>query len=192
MKVLNTRRTGLIAFFTSLTAILAQITIYLPFTPIPITLQTLAVILSGIIGGALVGFLSQVIYIVFIMLGLPLAAGFKGGLVVLLGPTAGFLYGFPIASTLSGLIEFRGKSRFRLFLASMLGVFAVYPTGLLWLSLMYGVRDELAIIGLLPFIPGDIVKAIIASEIAYRVKKLNLLSENTEPPKPKYFSYSSS
>jgi len=56
MKVLNTRRIGLIAFFTSLTAILAQITIYLPFTPIPITLQTLAVILSGIIGGALVGF----------------------------------------------------------------------------------------------------------------------------------------
>jgi len=60
------------------------------------------------------------------MLGLPLAAGFKGGLVVLLGPTAGFLYGFPIASTLPGLIGFRDKGRFRLFLASMLGAFAVY------------------------------------------------------------------
>ena len=59
MIVLNTRRIGLIAFFTLLTAILAQITVYLPFTPVPITLQTLAVVLSGIIGGALVGFLSH-------------------------------------------------------------------------------------------------------------------------------------
>ena len=59
MIVLNTRRIGLIAFFTLLTAILAQITVYLPFTPVPIILQTLAVVLSGIIGSALVGFLSH-------------------------------------------------------------------------------------------------------------------------------------
>ena len=192
MSILDARKIGLVAFFTSLTAVLAQITIYLPLTPIPITLQTLAVVLSGIIGGAVVGFLSQAMYIALIMFGLPLAAGFKGGLAVLLGPTAGFLYGFPIASTLSGLIGFRSKSRFRMFLASILGVFAVYPTGFLWLNLVYNVKSELAIVGLLPFIPGDVVKAVIASEIAYRVKKLSLFSKSTESSKPKYFSYSSS
>ena len=68
-----------IAAYTSLTAVLAQITIYLPFTPIPITLQTLAVVLSGILGSPLIGFISQITYLALIASGLPIAAGFKGG-----------------------------------------------------------------------------------------------------------------
>ncbi len=176
MKILDARRICLVVFFTSLTAILAQITIYLPFTPIPITLQTLAVVLSGIIGGALVGFLSQVMYIALIILGFPFAAGLKGGLVVLLGPTAGFLYGFPVAATISGLIAGRigNKTRKQLLLTSLVGVFSVYPTGLLWLNLVYGIKENLLSITILPFIPGDVVKAFIASELAYRITRIRL------------------
>ncbi len=170
------RKVVFVAIFTSLTAVLAQITLYLPFTPIPITLQTLGVVLSGILGGVLLGFLSQIMYLALIAMGLPIAAGLKGGVVVLLGPTAGFLYGFPIAAAISGLIagKIGNKSRKQLLLASLIGVFSVYPTGLLWLNLVYGVKENLLNVSVLPFIPGDVVKAFIASEIAYRITRIRL------------------
>jgi len=170
------RKVVFVAIFTSLTAVLAQITLYLPFTPIPITLQTLGVVLSGILGGVLLGFLSQIMYLALIAMGLPIVAGLKGGVVVLLGPTAGFLYGFPIAAAISGLIagKIGNKSRKQLLLASLIGVFSVYPTGLLWLNLVYGVKENLLNVSVLPFIPGDVVKAFIASEIAYRITRIRL------------------
>lgn len=164
-----------IAIFTSLTAVLAQITIYLPFTPVPITLQTLGVVLSGILGGPSVGFLSQLMYLVLIAFGFPIAAGFKGGVAVLLGPTAGFLFSFPIGALVSGIMALKNTSRVRMIMSSLVGVFSVYPIGLLWLATVYNVRENLLAVGLLPFIPGDIVKAIIASEIAYKIRKLKLI-----------------
>ncbi len=170
------RKVVFIAVFTSLTAVLAQVTLYLPFTPIPITLQTLGVVLSGILGGALLGFLSQIMYLALIAIGLPVAAGLRGGIVVLLGPTAGFLHGFPVAAAISGLIagKIGNKNRKQLLLASLVGVFSVYPTGLLWLNLVYGVEENLFSVSFLPFIPGDVIKAFIASEIAYRITRIRL------------------
>ena len=161
-----------IAAYTSLTAVLAQITIYLPFTPIPITLQTLAVVLSGILGGPLIGFASQITYLALIASGLPIAAGFKGGITALIGPTAGFLYGFPIAALTSGILAGKSISRTRIALSAIAGIFSVYPTGLLWLYLVYNIRENLLAIALLPYIPGDVAKAILAAETAYRIKKL--------------------
>ena len=170
--VSKAKNVAYIAAYTSLTAVLAQITIYLPFTPIPITLQTLAVVLSGILGGPLIGFASQITYLALIASGLPIAAGFKGGITALIGPTAGFLYGFPIAALTSGILAGNSTSRARIALSAIAGIFSVYPTGLLWLYLVYNIRENLLAIALLPYIPGDVAKAILAAETAYRIKKL--------------------
>lgn len=162
-----------ISIYASLTAILAQVSIYIPFTPIPITLQTLSVVLSGVLGGPIIGFLSQTTYLILIASGLPVAAGFKGGISVLIGPTAGFLYGFPLAALISGLLAGSSRNKFKIMLSTVVGIFSVYPTGLLWLFLVYNIKENILAVALLPFIPGDLVKAILASEIAYRVKQLH-------------------
>ena len=160
-----------------ITGIMAQIIIPLPWTPVPITAQTFAVLCSGLFLGKKYGCLSQILYIVLGIAFVPWFGGMTGGLEVFLGSTCGFLIGFVIASYFIGAItEKYAKARNFTRMAVVIGIanFAlIYIPGLiglaLWMSLTQGatigVVDLLAM-GLIPFIAGDIVKILGAASVS--------------------------
>ncbi len=158
------------------TGIMAQIIIPLPWTPVPITAQTFAVLCSGLFLGKKYGCLSQILYIVLGVAFIPWFGGMTGGLDIFLGSTFGFFIGFVIASYFIGAItEKYAKARNFTSMAIVIGVanFAlIYIPGLaglaLWSSLTgttLGVVD-LLMMGLVPFIAGDIVKILGAASVS--------------------------
>ncbi|AEV16155.1 MAG: biotin transporter BioY [Thermus sp.] len=155
-----------------LVALTAQVALPLPFTPVPITLQTLGVLLVGAALGSRLGFLALTAYLLEGAMGLPVFAGGTGGLAKILGPTGGFLLAFPLAAGLVGLlVERLGLDRKPLgtLLAMLLGNALLYLLGLPWLAAwLAGVgkfagTGALLAMGLFPFLPGDLVKAVLAA-----------------------------
>jgi len=145
-------------------ALTAQATIYLPFSPVPVTGQTLAVLLVGALFGSQRGSASVLLYLWEGAIGLPVFAGNYGGLLPLIGPTGGYLIGFVIAAYLVGFLSERGWDRhFHTTLITMLlGSGVIYLCGLAWLVTFTGV-DKVLIMGFYPFLPGDILKLFIAT-----------------------------
>jgi len=143
---------------------MAQVRIPLPFTPVPLTGQTFAVLLSGIALGSRRGMASMLFYLVVGVLGLPVFAGGASGLATLGGPTGGYLVGFIGAAFVVGyLAERRLDRKIRsVWLVFLAGELVIYLFGLPWLSLFVGVHKVL-IAGLLPFLPGDILKLVAAT-----------------------------
>lgn len=164
------------SMFGALTAIGAYIIIPLP--PVPITLQTLFLNLSGALLGGYLGALSQVVYILLGVIGLPVFAGGKAGLGVLLGPTGGYLFGFILGAYIVGkLIAVKKKPGFVWTVCAMLmGMVVIYGLGILQLTLVARLSWQKAVaVGALPFIPGDIVKIVLASLIYLNVRdKINI------------------
>lgn len=166
---------GLAALGAALTGVSAQISIPLPFTPVPITLQTFTVLVTGVALGARVGGLSQVLYVGAGAGGVPWFEGFGAGLGALAGPTGGYLIGFPVAAALAGYAVDRYPITRRLpVLALVLGVAnaVVFATGLpwlyAWLTLVSGetlTLYELGVAGLFPFVPGGVAKVIGAAVV---------------------------
>lgn len=149
----------------ALTALLAQISIPLPFTPVPITLQTMGVLLVGSALGSRKGALSLLVYAVAGLVGLPVYAGGVGGAIHLFGATGGYILGFVAAGFLSGYLAEHGWDRERkVVLAMLLGDAVIFAVGLPWLGAFVGFSKVLAF-GLLPFIPGEIVKILAASGV---------------------------
>src|SRR5215208_6670677 len=126
------------ALMAAVTAVAAQIAIPLPFSPVPFTLQVLAVILSGLLLGPRYGALAQVVYVLLGAVGLPVFAQFSGGLGVVLGPTGGYLLSYPVAAAVAGLAAGAARSapRARALLSSfLLGCVAlavIYAVGAGW------------------------------------------------------------
>ncbi|MBI4722242.1 MAG: biotin transporter BioY [Candidatus Stahlbacteria bacterium] len=147
------------------TAFGAWVKIHIPGTPVPITLQTLFVLLGGAMLG-IYGGLAQLIYVMLGSLGIPIFACGIG----LLGPTGGYLIGFIVASTVVGAI-IRHKSSFNWIIFSMIvGTGIIYLFGILQLGLFLPTGFKTVIsLGILPFIPGDIAKLCIASIIYSKV-----------------------
>ena len=149
-----------------LTGLGAQLRIYLPFTPVPITGQVFFVLLSGTLLGRYGG-LSQAIYLGIGCLGVPWFAGMRGGTEVLIGITGGYIIGFIIASTIIGFFtEGYLKARsFKFQLSLMLiGIGIIYTFGAIQFSLITHTDfQKTMILAVIPFIPLDIFKAIIAS-----------------------------
>ena len=159
------------------TGIMAQIIIPLPWTPVPITAQTFAVLCSGLFLGKKYGCLSQILYIVLGVAFIPWFGGMTGGLNIFLGSTFGFFIGFVIASYFIGLItEKYAKARSFTKMAIVIGIanFAlIYIPGLaglaLWSNLTQGATIgivDLLMMGLVPFIIGDIVKILGAASVS--------------------------
>lgn len=144
-------------------ALSARVRIDLPFTPIPITGQTFAVLLIGAALGARRGALSLAAYLVEGAAGLPMFAGGTCCLHVLAGPTGGYLLSYPLAAGVTGWLAERGWDRkpVTTALAMLAGNVVIYLVGLSWLALFVG--GNVFVAGLLPFIPGDIVKLILAT-----------------------------
>ena len=147
----------------------------MPFSPVPVTGQTLAVLLVGASLGARLGAASVVLYIVEGIAGLPVFAGGTAGLLRLSGPTGGYLIGFVAAAFVVGLLAERGWDRriWTAAIAMLVGEVVIYVFGLSWLSrfpLPAGVLDA----GLWPFVAGDIYKLVVAALLlpsAWRVAR---------------------
>ena len=171
MKKINIRQMTLVSLFAALTAVGAFISI--PLYPVPLTLQTLFTLLSGMTLGCVLGALSQIIYVLLGIVGLPVFAGFKAGIGILFGPTGGYLLGFIISAYIIGrMIELKEeKNIFYYFLVGLLGTIIIYIIGVAQLSLVTGIGVKKAVaVGMLPFLPGDMLKIIAASFIAHKLK----------------------
>ena len=148
---------------SALIALAAQVRIPLPFSPVPVTGQTFAVLLVAAALGRL-GLASVIAYLVEGAIGLPAFAGGASGLAYLTGPTGGYLIGFALAAAVVGSAAERGWDR-RLgsaLAAMLLGEIAIYVCGLAWLA-RFVPADRLLDAGLLPFIPGDLYKMVLAA-----------------------------
>jgi biotin transport system substrate-specific component len=146
------------------TALAAQIAIPVPWSPVPLTGQTFAVLLSGAVLGARRAFLAQALYLAEGATGLPVFAGGAAGLAIFAGPTGGYLAAFPFAAALTGALAERGwDRRFVTMMAAMLlGSAVIFALGLIQLS-RFVQPGQLLAAGLLPFVPGDLVKSALAS-----------------------------
>ena len=149
---------------SALIAASAWIAVPLPFSPVPVTAQTFAVLLVGSVLGARRGAAAALAYLGEGALGLPVFAGGSGGAHVLAGPTGGYLAGFVAGAWLCGLLAGRGWDRrvVTTVLSMALGNLAILAPGLLWLSRFVGSGRVLAL-GLAPFLPGDAVKIATAA-----------------------------
>ncbi len=151
--------------FAALISLGAYIAIPIPGTPVPIVLQNMFIILAGFILGPWWGLVAVVFYLLLGTVGIPVFSGGTGGLVKFAGPTGGYLIGYLPGVIIFGLLSRLGKSKwFFNIIAGILGMVAVYALGVLRLKAVLGIDWTKAIAtGLLPFIPGDIAKIIIAS-----------------------------
>ncbi|MCH7858357.1 MAG: biotin transporter BioY [Candidatus Marinimicrobia bacterium] len=151
----------------------AQVALPLAFSPVPITGQTLAVLLVGALMGRVRGGVVMLLYLAEGVAGLPVFAGGGAGAAHLLGPTGGYLVGFVVAATVTGYLAERGwDRRFGTTLAAMLlGTVAIFVVGLAWLGLFTGTENLLAM-GLYPFVPGAIAKIIVAAALVPQGWKL--------------------
>ena len=153
------RSAFLVGLFALLTALGALIRIPLPFTPVPITLQTFFVLLSGVILGTTRGTLSQVAYVTAGAAGLPIFAGMTFGFAMLFGPTGGYLVGFVLAPAVVNYVLSGSSSRWRLVLSAAAGTLVIFLVGNLWLwNLTGGGITDTLLLGLVPFIPGALIK----------------------------------
>jgi len=157
-----------------LISLFAQVSIPLPFTPVPITLQCHMILLIAAVLGSKRGALATMAYLTQGMLGLPVFAGGKAGILCLAGPTGGYLVGYVAAAFLTGyLVErMKEKSSARVLLAMAAGNGLIYLTGISWLSTFVGWTSAF-MLGVVPFIVGDMVKLFIAIKA---MKTLRFLS----------------
>lgn len=157
------RDLGLVLTGTLFTGAMAQIKIPLSFTPVPLTGQTFAVLLTGAALGSQRGAVSMMLYLMLGGLGLPFFAGGQSGLAYLSGPTLGYLIGFVMAAWLVGRLTERGLERSleTSLLPFLAGTVVIYLFGAGWLALLLGVQKAL-LFGVLPFIIGDMIKIALA------------------------------
>ena len=173
------------ALFAAIIAVFAQITIPLPFSPVPITGQTLAIGLAATILGSRYGTLSVAIYLLLGAVGVPVFAGMSGGLGALIGPTGGFLIGFlPTAFIIGYYLEKTSFTVKQAIVANLIGVIITLAFGTVWLKFALQMTWMVAITaGATPFIPLGIVKAVLAAAggiaVRNRLKAARLLTVQT-------------
>jgi biotin transport system substrate-specific component len=164
-------RAGAVAFVTALTAAAAQVSVPLPFTPVPFTFQPMIVLVGGAVLGARLGVMSQVMYLGLGIAGLPVFAAsptLPQGIGRLLGPTGGYLMAYPAAAFIAGWLAERGLDRryFTAVFAMLCGLGVIFAGGVAWLALViqpaHGLSGALAA-GFLPFILADLLKLLVAA-----------------------------
>ena len=169
----KTRPLTLMALFTALTAICSWISIPLPFTEIPINLATFSVILAGTLMGRKYGITSMLIFLLLGAFGVPVFHNFTGGFGILAGPTGGFLIGYIFLALCTGLYK---DKNLNYFIAVFLGEVILYSFGMIWFIISTNSSLSVAFIScVLPFIPGDIIKIILARTICIRIEKTHIL-----------------
>ena len=164
----RSRAIGIAAVAVAL-ALSAQFAVPLPGTPVPLTLQPFVVVLAGLLIGPLDAAAAMVLYLVAGAAGAPVFAPMGApGLARLLGPTGGYLLAYPVAAAVAGWLG-AGRERFvaRL-VAAIAGILVLYLGGLSQLSIITGSLTAAAVIGVLPFVAADLLKAIVAAALSGR------------------------
>ncbi|HYN85029.1 MAG TPA: biotin transporter BioY [Pyrinomonadaceae bacterium] len=159
---------ALVLGFSLFVALSAQVVVPLPWTPVPLTGQTFAVLLTGALLGPRLGALALAAYLVEGALGLPFFRGGNGGAHYLIfSPTAGYLLSYPLAAYLTGRLAERGwDRRYPWAAAAMaLGSLVVLACGWAWLAVVTGSGSEAFRLGVLPFLPGDALKVALAAAV---------------------------
>jgi len=171
MRARNTRLLTLSALLCALLCVLAQIQIPLP--PVPVSLSLLAVHLCGALLGSRWGAAAVGCYVFLGAVGVPVYAGFGGGVSVLFGPTGGFLLGYiPCALAVGMLSQRLGFSRRQLCLSMAAGTLLCYAAGAAWFMLVTGSTLWGCLTAcVLPFIPGDMIKIALAAALCLRLQK---------------------
>lgn len=193
--------TGLaqIAVFVGIIAALGLVpAVSVPGVPVPITLQTLGVMLAGAVLGWRRGTVSVLVFVLLVAMGLPLLAGGRGGLGVFFAPSAGFLIGFPVAALVIGWLTERFNAARSLPKAIVINVFGgivvLYAFGIAGMSIMGQLPLAKAAAAALVFVPGDVIKAAIAAVVARGVHQAlpDLLPDSPRPQREPEPSASSS
>jgi len=162
------------SLMAALIAVGAYLQIPLPLGPVPLVLQNLFVLLAGLLLGSRWGLASVGIYLLVGAIGLPVFIGGKGGLAHFLGPTGGYLLGFGACALVTGYVAERLRApNLKDVLAVVLGSVAIYVFGVPWLKLVTGMSWEKAlIVGVVPFLPGDAIKAAAAILLARAIRPM--------------------
>jgi biotin transport system substrate-specific component len=164
------RRSLVILAGALVVALSAQVAIPLPITPVPVTLQVLAVLVVGGMLGPKAGAASMVLYLALGVAGLPVfAPGGAPGFARLLGPTGGYLLAYPLAAALVGQLSISGRSGSRLLLGLLLATAAIHLGGIAQLAVLSGDLAWAIRAGSLPFLPFDLVKLVAAALILRRL-----------------------
>ncbi|WP_252230659.1 biotin transporter BioY [Clostridium sp. ZBS15] len=157
--------------FAVITAICAQISI--PFFQVPFTMQVFAIVLSAVILGYKKAFISQIIYILLGAIGLPVFAGFKGGIQALLGPTGGYITSFLLMVLIIGYFsEKYNDNYFIISFSGTLGIIICYIIGTAQLAFILNITFSSALkIGVLPFVIFDLAKIFLGVFLGINIKK---------------------
>ncbi len=147
--------------------------IFLPFYPVPITAQSLGPMLAGSILGAKKGALSCILFILIMLTGLPIMAGARAGIGIIMGPTGGFILCFPLSAYIIGLLLNGHKCNVVWTCIYIIfgGIIVLYVVGVLWVSMLFDIQLHKAFLASLMFLPGDIIKAILAATTSVMIKK---------------------
>lgn len=172
----NTRDVVFIALFAAIVAALAIFPpITLPVVGVPITAQSLGVMLAGGVLGTVRGGLALMLFLALVAIGLPLLSGGRGGFGVFLGPSGGFLIGWIVAAFAIGYMTEKLWDRLTYAVALAIcfagGIVILYAIGVPWVAFAAEITLGAALTGSLPFIPGDIVKCLIAAAVIVVVKR---------------------
>jgi biotin transport system substrate-specific component len=157
--------------------VLALVSFPVPFSPVPFTLQVLGIYLAASILGPVYGASACAIYLLLGLVGLPVYAGATAGPTVLFGPLGGYLVSYPVAALAGGFVaRVRSSSAredaIRVLLCCALSIVIIYVIGVVWLSVYLGLGAyEGFLVGVVPFVPLDALKAIVAVAIASRVRR---------------------
>ncbi len=173
---MKTKDLAYIALFAAIVAVLGLLPpVPVPGIPVPITAQTLGVMLAGSVLGARRGGVALLAFLAVVAVGLPVLSGGRGGLGVFVGPSAGYLYSWPIAAFVIGLLTQLFWRRLNLawaLVANLVGgLLVIYAIGIPFTSLYADIPLWTSFTGALAFIPGDVVKAVAASLVAVAVRK---------------------
>jgi len=166
---------GLVALFAALTCILGLAPVIpLPLVAITFALQTLGVILAGGVIGARRGATAMALVILLVALGLPVLTGGQGGLGKLVGPTAGFIWSYPLGAFITGWLVERWWAKLTIIkaiAAAVLGSVSLYVLGQTWLAITMGIPTTTAAWAWVAYLPGDLAKSALAGFVIVTVRR---------------------
>lgn len=167
-----------IAMFTAIITVCAQISVPLGII-VPFTLQTLGIFAAAAMLGTKRGVLSVIVYILLGLVGLPVFAGFSGGISVLFGPTGGYIIGFVFTALVTGFITNKfGKKIWILIVSMIIGLLLCYVFGTAWFIILYNMQGKAMNLAtalsycVIPFLIADCLKIIVASVLVNRLDKI--------------------
>ena len=162
---IKTKQMVLIALMTAVTCVLGPLSIPLPFSPVPISLTNFAIFLAIFVLGMKNGTISFIIYLLLGAVGVPVFSSFRGGLQVLAGPTGGYLIGFIFLALIMGFaLDHFDRKLLPTIIGMIIGMVVCYAFGTVWLAKLLSLSfKEGLMMGVIPYLPGDAAKIIIAA-----------------------------